>query len=310
MHYFEFFSILIFLTVITVVYVWEAAFIVRFAAAKILKRRIRTGLAAKIMHFLSAAGIICFSYGYFIEPFWLEVREVDIAGGKLKNTELKIVQITDLHCDDRVLNEYKMIKIVNSLEPDVIVFTGDTLNDLNTLYRFKGVMKALKANIGKYAVMGNVDVWHWYNVDLYGSTGFKLLNRESVKLSKNGEEFFISGLSCAYPGDYYKVLRAVPGDRYNIFLYHYPDLIKEAKKSGVDLYLCGHTHGGQIALPFYGALVTFARYGKEYEAGKYTVDETVLYVNRGIGLEGGISPGVRFLVRPEITVFNIKPTGK
>jgi predicted MPP superfamily phosphohydrolase len=75
----------------------------------------------------------------------------------------------------------------------------------------------------------------------------------------------------------------------------------------VDLYLCGHTHGGQVALPLYGALVTLSKFGKKYESGMYTVGDTILYVNRGIGMEGGLTPKVRFLARPEITVFDIVP---
>ena len=79
----------------------------------------------------------------------------------------------------------------------------------------------------------------------------------------------------------------------------------------VDLYLSGHTHGGQVRLPFYGAPVTLSRFGKKYEAGMYTSIgcETKLYVNRGIGLENKPAPKVRFLCRPEITVFELKPTG-
>jgi predicted MPP superfamily phosphohydrolase len=69
----------------------------------------------------------------------------------------------------------------------------------------------------------------------------------------------------------------------------------------------GHTHGGQIALPLYGALITFSKYVKRYEAGLYREGETWLYVNRGIGMEGGPVPRVRFWARPEVTVIEISP---
>jgi len=75
----------------------------------------------------------------------------------------------------------------------------------------------------------------------------------------------------------------------------------------VDLYCAGHTHGGQVALPFYGALVTFSKYGKRFETGLYRVGETRLYVSRGIGMEGGKIPRVRFCSRPEVTVIEIHP---
>lgn len=88
-------------------------------------------------------------------------------------------------------------------------------------------------------------------------------------------------------------------------MYHSPDLVEDLPPNAVDLYVAGHTHGGQVALPFYGALVTLSRFGKKYEAGLYHVGDTTLYVNRGIGMEGGPAPRVRFCARPEITVFEI-----
>jgi uncharacterized protein len=77
--------------------------------------------------------------------------------------------------------------------------------------------------------------------------------------------------------------------------------------SHIDLYLAGHTHGGQIALPYFGAIITLAKYGKKYEAGEYQVGNIILYVNRGIGLAAGVNPKMRFFARPEITVIDLKP---
>ncbi|UCD15100.1 MAG: metallophosphoesterase, partial [Candidatus Omnitrophota bacterium] len=88
---------------------------------------------------------------------------------------------------------------------------------------------------------------------------------------------------------------------------HSPDLAQDLEGLNIDLYLAGHTHGGQVNVPFYGALITCSRYGKKYESGKYRVNNMVLYVNRGIGMEGGDAPRVRFLCRPQITIFDIGP---
>ena len=101
-------------------------------------------------------------------------------------------------------------------------------------------------------------------------------------------------------------LDRVPADAFTILLYHYPDEVERARKRRVDLYCAGHTHGGQVALPLYGALLTLSRSGKKYEAGLYRVGETWLYVNRGIGMEGS-SPRVRFCARPEVTVILLEP---
>ncbi len=76
-----------------------------------------------------------------------------------------------------------------------------------------------------------------------------------------------------------------------VFLYHTPDEILDiAATNRVDLYCAGHTHGGQVALPLYGALVTFSKFGKRYESGLYREGQTSLYVNRGLGMEGGLGP--------------------
>jgi hypothetical protein len=83
--------------------------------------------------------------------------------------------------------------------------------------------------------------------------------------------------------------------------------VEDLNGTNVDLYLAGHTHGGQIALPFYGAIITLSKFGKKYESGEYRVGNTILYVNRGLGLAGGFNPKMRFFARPEITVFDLKP---
>ena len=91
----------------------------------------------------------------------------------------------------------------------------------------------------------------------------------------------------------------------NILLYHTPDLAPEASRLGIDLQLSGHTHGGQVRLPFYGALVTGSLYGKRFEAGRYQLERMVLYVSRGLGLEGAGAPRVRFLCPPEMILWEI-----
>ena len=104
-----------------------------------------------------------------------------------------------------------------------------------------------------------------------------------------------------------EAIASMPPDAFKIFLYHYPDLIKNAAVQNVDLYCAGHTHGGQVALPLYGAIITFSKFGKQYEAGLYREGATWLYVNRGVGLEGGSAPRVRFWARPELTIIESVP---
>lgn len=261
-----------------------------------------------VLHIVAFTGLLCLVYGCFIEPYRLEVNTHKIYTKKLERASFKIVQISDLHCDPKQRNERKLVKIINENEPDIIVFTGDSINSPGGLDLFKTTLNSIKAKMGKLAVRGNTDLCYRSDVHLFEGTGFKVLDEQSVTFEKKGEKMTVTGLQCENESKLDETLEGVPEGRFNIFLYHYPGLIERLENLNVDLYLCGHTHGGQIALPFYGALVTFSRFGKKYEAGIYQVGQTVLYVNRGVGMDDGIAPRVRFLVRPEVAVFEIKPS--
>ena len=302
-------SILLFIGVIFAILVIEASLLLRSVLNMLLRRPVKRFFLARsaiIIHVLAAIIVICFLYGYFIEPYWIEIKTVEIVTPKLKSASFRIVQISDMHCDTKQRNEEKLVHIINDLAPDVIIFTGDTLNTPEALGLFKNTMRNLRAGLAKIAVRGNFDVWYWNNIDLYSDTGFNVLDRGSVTIEKAGEKISISGLSCQYPEELRTVLSDILADRFNVFAYHYPDFAESLKGLNVDLYLCGHTHGGQIALPVYGAIITLSKFGKKYESGEYKIGDTILYVNRGIGMEAGHAPRVRFFARPEITVFEIR----
>jgi uncharacterized protein len=305
----EIITVFVFVGIITAVYTGEAYLILGFARCK------RRGTSTKwfwsrcaiLIHLLATAGVVCFLYGFFIEPYRIEVKKVEIPTRKLHQSTVRLVQISDLHCCRRPGNEKKLVELVNGIRPDIVVFTGDAVNTLEALPLFKETLRSINAPLGKFAVRGNFDVWKWKNIDFFGGTGFRELNGGSIELPKDGETFYISGLSCEHPEKLGNLRGAIPEKCFSIFLYHYPDLVEDLQHLNVDLYLCGHTHGGQIALPFYGALITLSKFGKKYESGMYTVGDTILYVNRGIGMDEGVAPRVRFLARPEITVFEIHP---
>lgn len=306
----EIITLIIFLLALATIYILELCFFVVFAINKFRKRHGKNILRTKpaiLVHILAGIGIICFLYGHFVEPYWIEVKMIPIRTDKLNRTSFRIVQISDLHCDKKERNEKTIVKLINRLEPDVIVFTGDAINTPAVLPRFKDMMKSLKAPLGKFAVYGNWETRHWSNLDYYSGTGFKLLDVDTILLTKNDETLCVCGLSSDNWRALDKMLKELSVDHFNIFLYHYPNLAEEIRNYNVDLYLCGHTHGGQVALPFYGALVTLTKFGKKYESGMYIIGGTKLYVNRGIGLEALPAPQVRFLARPEISVFDIGP---
>lgn len=259
------------------------------------------------LHSLAVTGILCLLYGHFVEPYWVEVNAMTIRTAKLRTAAFRIVQISDLHCDEKPRNEEQTIRIVNQLHPDVIVLTGDCLNHASALPRLQATLRRLEAPLGKLAVKGSFEIGHWSGLDLLSNTGFRWLDQDTVTVEKEGETIGISGLSLDRPEASRDLLQKADRNHFHAFLFHTPDLIEDVRGLGVDLYLCGHTHGGQVALPLYGAVITLSKFGKKYESGRYELDGTILYVNRGLGLEPKPAPQVRFFARPEIAVFDIVP---
>jgi len=260
-----------------------------------------------LLHGIAGFGILCILYGYFVEPYWVEINVVSIKTAKLQKAKFRIVQISDTHCDKKIRLEEKLPAIINGFKPDIIVFTGDTINQESVLPLFYTMMAKLEAPLGKYAVTGNCDFTHFSDLDLFDGTGFEELRLHEKRIEKDGESIMLAGLAYENGRHSFQVVEKLRSEDFNLFLYHNTDLMDYFENIAIDLYLCGHTHGGQIALPFYGALTTLSRHGKKYEAGLYRQGHIQLYVNRGIGLEGGLAPRVRFFARPEIAIFDIGP---
>ena len=285
------------------VYSFEIKFLILFFKHK----KFPKSLFANFIHVFALLGILCFSYSYFIEPYRLKVNHINLTSAKIKNG-FTLVQISDLHCDTKIGNEEKLVKAINKMNPDIIVFTGDALNTKEALCIFQKTLKSLKAKLGKFAVRGNFDVWYWGDIDLFKDTEFIELDKKIVNMADNTQCITIAGLNVEGSIEDLKFMEKISKNCYTVFLYHYPGINETFKDSPIDLYLAGHTHGGQFSLPFYGALVTMSRFGKKYEAGLYKLGQNkYLYVNRGVGMEGGLAPRIRFFSRPEITVFHINP---
>jgi predicted MPP superfamily phosphohydrolase len=307
------FRVLTFLGLIAVVYLLAASTLVRMLLQRLgygalSKSPVQTWLRRIVLSF-AALGLLCGAYGYFIEPYWLSVSHVRIKSHKLpRGTEpLRIVHISDIHSDPGPRLERRLPQAIAAERPDIIVFTGDSLNSPEGLPVFRECMTALARIAPTFVVKGNWDAWYWNQLNLFGETGVYEMDGNSLEVQVRGFSFWVAGVAVENENQLESAIRFAPPDAFKVFLYHYPDLIREAAGQKVDLYCAGHTHGGQVALPFYGALITFSKYGKKYEAGLYREDETWLYVNRGIGMEGGHAPRVRFWARPEITVIEVWP---
>ncbi len=260
---------------------------------------------------LGGLGVACLLYGRFVEPFWPEVTRHRVESPRLRpgTGPVRIVHVTDLHCDPVKRLEDRLVELVAAERPDLIVYTGDSLNAEAALPHFRECMTRLAAIAPTFAVRGNWDVWYWRLLDLFGGTGVRVLDGETETLEVRGARVSVGGAPYGSPTLVGAALDGREPGALRVFLHHTPDIIHQLAREGMDLAFAGHTHGGQVALPGYGALITFSAFDKQFEGGLYVVGATTLYVGRGIGMEGGRAPRVRFWARPEIAVVDVVPAG-
>ncbi|WP_019152993.1 metallophosphoesterase [Robertmurraya massiliosenegalensis] len=267
---------------------------------------------------LTAIGLSAGGYAYAgkIEPNLLKINKYRIphpdfpAGFK----SLKIVQFSDTHLGFQYTLQQlqELIVEINNQKPDILFFTGDLLDEPNKYGEFErtiSILKELEAPLGKYAVYGNHD-HGGYGTDIYKNimeeSGFIVMLNESIKISNDEDAIYLLGIDDAMLGrpDIREAISNVPDNAYKILLSHAPDLADSASNFNIQLQLSGHSHGGQIQIPFLGALVK-PPYGEKYYEGFYTIGEPfplTLYVNRGLGTT---RLPFRFLSPPELTVFTL-----
>ncbi|MDW8065299.1 MAG: metallophosphoesterase [Anaerolineae bacterium] len=256
------------------------------------------------------------------EPFRLTLTELVIRSPKLRGMPpLRILHLTDLHLERLTRREQQVLRWVEELDPDLIVFTGDLLNlsyvrDPQAQAQCSHFLEALRAPLGIYLVTGTplVDPPDVVRRILFGFTHITWLDNQVARfgqLGHRGPSIYLLGLTCTHDPDrdgerLRELMRQVPPQALTILLYHSPDLFPEASALGIDLYLCGHTHGGQIRLPLIGALITASIYGKRYEMGLYQRGSTTMYVSRGLGMEGLGMPRIRLMCPPEIVLIHLQ----
>jgi uncharacterized protein len=285
----EFLRVALFVGFVIGVYVMAASTIARsllrrFKGIGIEPGRVRRRLG-RVSLVLAAMGLPCFAYGYLVEPYWLEVTRVRIESARLPagTRPIRIVQISDLHCDPQPRLEEQLPDVIAAEHPDLIFFTGDSINSPEGLPVFRRCLSRLSEIAPTFGVRGNWDVGFWGAIDLFEGTGVRELQGEAVSVEVAGTTVWLTGLPIGgrdvAETTVRRACKALPPDQFTVFLYHYPDAIYRVAKQRVDLFCAGHIHGGQVALPFYGALVTFQRTGKQFESGLHRVDQTWIYVN-------------------------------
>ena len=255
-------------------------------------------------------------YGFWYEPASLRAVVHTIAldeATRLSQTPLRVVVIADLHGGAPFIDEAKIEKVVtlaNAAKPDLVLLTGDYVisgvrgGHFMPIETIAGKMRALSAPLGVYAVLGN----HDRSSDArrieaaFSEVGIHVLENQAVKL-KHGGTFYLAGLSDWYTGprDIKGMTAQLPAGAHALCFTHSPDIFPLLPRTCA-LTIAGHTHGGQVFLPFFGRPIVPSLYGQRYAAGLVHENGKYLFVSTGIGTS---NIPVRFGVPPEVSVLDI-----
>ncbi|HKP54712.1 MAG TPA: metallophosphoesterase [Chloroflexia bacterium] len=270
-----------------------------------------------LLYALAASGIAgaaSLAYATGIEPRWIEVVRLPVEMPRLapQFDGYRIAQISDLHLGEwtTAAQLRAVVSMVNAEEPDIIAITGDYVTRVydDLAAELVPVLNDLRARDGVVWVLGNHDYWGGKGA---GPVRYALehcglidLNNKVHTLERDGAQLHVAGVDSARElmSRLDKVMEALPEEGAAILLAHEPDFADESAATGrFDLQLSGHSHGGQVAIPFLGP-PRLPLLGRKYPEGLYKVGGMTLYTNRGIGTVG---LPVRFFARPEITVLTL-----
>ena len=221
------------------------------------------------------------------------------------------MHLSDIHADGlRGLTE-SLTRWLQPLQVDLCVLTGDyryrTYGPCDDVYpNMEKILAAVNARHGIVGVLGNHDAFE--KVPVLERLGVTMLVNQALALQRGDDTIWLVGLDDPHfygcddlPG----ALRTVPQDVFKVLLVHTPELIAEAEAQGIDLYLCGHTHGGQICFPGVGPIIWGARCPRRYVRGAWSHQRMQGYTSPGVGVS---AVPVRFWCPPEIVVLELRCT--
>jgi predicted MPP superfamily phosphohydrolase len=275
----------------------------------LLAARIAGAPADPLLGIAASASLLAGAWARLRAPRLVEL-EVPIAGLHDSLDGYRIAQLSDIHCGAHTPPERvrRWVERLNRARPDLIAVTGDLITSGS---RYTGpiaeVLGALSAPDGVYACMGNHDYFtdgeHF--VGLLASRGLEVLRNQGKVIERRGARLFVAGVDDTWTSrdDVEGALRDRPDGIPTLLLAHDPNLFPQAAALDVELTLSGHTHGGQLALPWMSRTFNLARIVTRFTAGLYRRDRSWLYVSRGAGTTG---PPVRLGAPAELTILTLR----
>jgi uncharacterized protein len=247
----------------------------------------------------------------FLEAKWCRVLRQTVALPNLPSPfrGTTVALLADVHHGPYVPLSYirHVVEMTNALEPDIVALAGDYVHQ-SDVYIAPGIAELgrLKARMGRFAVRGNHDNREFSATSQAALVEAKLpdLNNTGVWLEYRGARLRIAGVGDLWTDmqDPSAALGDATRDDAVILLSHNPDFVESIRDPRVGLVLSGHTHGGQVVVPGFGAPIVPSRYGQKYLHGLVRGPCTQVFVTRGVGT---ITPPVRFLCRPEIVLITL-----
>jgi predicted MPP superfamily phosphohydrolase len=256
------------------------------------------------------APVVASAYG-LAEASWVRVERPTLPLPRLPQAfdGLTVAFLTDIHHGPHVGLDFvrTVVRTTLSLEPDLVLLGGDYCgNDAKYITPCLDVLGSLRAPLGVYGVLGNHDHWHGLQETRTGmkAAGITELTNTGSWLKSGGSRFRLAGVDDLWRGK--PDVAAAVGDATAadacLLVSHNPDVAETLRDPRVGLMLSGHTHGGQVVVPGYGAPVVPSRYGQKYLRGLVEAPVTRVYVSRGLGT---VSPPMRFGSRPELTLATL-----
>lgn len=247
-------------------------------------------------------------WALLLEPLWLRLERVRVPLKTLPSHRggLRIAFLSDLHCGPHVDPPHirRAVRIAREAAPHLVLLGGDFVTGSATYAdSCAQELASLQVPLGVYACLGNHD--YWTDPDAVtkalSRAGVRVLRNEGVEVA---EGLWVAGLDDVWEGrpSLEMALKGMPSGAATVLMVHEPDYADEVAADGrVMLMVSGHTHGGQVQLPFLGPPI-LPYLGQRYVAGLYALDDMALYVSRGVGV---ISPPVRLNCRPEVTLLTL-----
>lgn len=261
------------------------------------------------------------AFGCFLRVFGLKgIGERNTLKVRLKEVEFdfedipaafdgfRVLFISDLHIDGMDLLTAKLLEMIDSAEYDICILGGD--------YTFKygkeegtdhsNLTKIAEKLVAKSRVLGVLGNHDMYNVaELLDGIGVEMLINDNTLIEKDGEKMYFAGIDDSHYYGSDNVPQAgtgIDGWSFKVMVGHSPERLAEAQNAGYDLYLAGHTHGGQVCLPGGTQIVRGASLPRRFLRGKWHYGKMFGYTSNGAGTSG---LAVRYFCSPEISVITL-----